>query len=132
MKEVQTPFSTADSELVTYSYIAATETLNLQLKLFNLQTVEFSFHDVIYFFDHGTLDISSFVEADAQDLCLAQAVKRTYSIEPAAHPYHAYKFLDLDQEPSLEIVCRQLKWSLMSNGANENTNHKDTMNLGIL
>ncbi len=47
MKEVDTNFSVADSELVSYSYSFV---------------ADFFIRDILYFSDQGTLEISAFIE----------------------------------------------------------------------
>lgn len=102
--ELHLPVGLADSELESYQRAGAD--LVVEIRAWNEKHVRVSFHDVITLRDSIAGSFSDLVQDHpASRGTLKEALSRSFKSEPPSHPYRVYSFLNLDGDPSLEIVA---------------------------
>jgi hypothetical protein len=103
-QELELPIGFADSELKGYRRVGTV--LSVEIHAWNDKHVEVSFRDVIGVRDSLAGSFSDFVQdSPASASTLKDALARNFESVPAFHPYCVYSFLNLEEEPSLEIVA---------------------------
>ena len=96
----------SDSELLSYQQKSGKFTAFL--KMWNGVEIQIEFSEVTGVNDLGVGDISNFVE-DENTPFLNSILSKVYEIAPTSHPYRSFQFLDLDDNPVLEIIAVSLK-----------------------
>ncbi len=102
----------ADSELTNYFYNAKEKMLIIKIQAWNLQAIEFFFQDPILFFDHGCESVTEFFEDTSKTELFTQALIRIYGKMPESHLYKHFQFLDLDDNPCLEIISENFTFKI--------------------
>jgi len=100
----------ADSEL--QSYRRDGDTFVVSLVAWNKKTIRFCFADMIFVVDRGAGDISDVCEVKAASPFLDEALRIQYEDVPDDHPYRLFQFLNMDDEPSLEVVAASVEIAL--------------------
>ncbi|MBN9378033.1 MAG: hypothetical protein BGO14_00925 [Chlamydiales bacterium 38-26] len=102
-KSVETKYGLADSEIVSFK----SEDFNLivYLQAWNGNILKVEFKDCIYFSNYQAGDISDICENPSSP-SLQLALDHKYQNIPSDHGYKAYQFLDLDDDPVIEVVSQ--------------------------
>ena len=101
-KAVNYSIGFSDGEIYSYQYKEGS--FIVFVKMWNGIKVRIKFSEVLGVCDFGVGDISAFVDDD-NTLFLKSILKRNYAIVPISTPYRAFQFLNLDDEPALEVVA---------------------------
>ena len=111
----------ADSELISYCYNADKNNLTIRIRAWNAKTLEFIFSDLLLFTDEGGNLISSFCLNKSNSELFIKILNKTYDNKaPDHHPYKFFQFLDIDDEPCLEIICEKFEVKILdSSGKDE-------------
>ena len=102
-KEINYKIGFSDGEITSYS--RDQNNLVVKVKTWNDTYLIITFLDVVGIIDYGIGDISNFVEETEETSFLKIILNRVYELIPEAPPYRLFQFLDLDDNPSLEIVA---------------------------
>jgi uncharacterized protein with LGFP repeats len=102
--ELETPIGFADSEFEGYTRSGAN--VVVEVRAWNERIVIVSFRDVLVLRDCLAGSFSRAVrDFPGSTNTLNEALARNFDSVPSSHPYRVYSFLDLDGDPSLEIVA---------------------------
>jgi hypothetical protein len=93
----------SDAEII--SYFREQNHLTVKVKTWNDKLLSVLFSDVVGVIDCGLGDISSFVKENGESLFLTTILNQVYESIPDDQPYHLFQFLNLDDNPCLEIVA---------------------------
>lgn len=103
-QDIELPVGLADSEL--HSYRREGSNVVVEVLAWNGRRVRASFQDVITLRDTLAGSFSDLVQnIPASKNTFQEALSQNFETVPASHPYQVYSFLNLDGEPSLEIVA---------------------------
>lgn len=103
-QQIYLPVGLADAELEGYRRIGAE--LVVEIRAWNEKHVKVLFHDVIALRDSLAGSFSDLVqEFPASEDTLKEALARNFESVPVSHPYRVYSFLNLEGDPSLEVVA---------------------------
>jgi hypothetical protein len=111
--KVNLSFGLEDSEFESYSYDIKSDRLVIQIRLWNANLVKFSFYEVIHFVDKANYGTDSFCEVISEVPLLQEAIKNYYEKVPEKHHFKVYEFLNLDDEPSFEIISSRYELELI-------------------
>jgi hypothetical protein len=103
MKKIDYQIGFSDGEII--SYFRDERSLTVKLKTWNDKYLSVLFSDVVGIVDYGIGDISNFIEEDEKSLFLKTILDKVYESIPNEQPYRLFQFLDLDDNPVLEIVA---------------------------
>lgn len=104
LEEISLGVGFADSELESYVYLKDDDKVVVKIRAWDNSFLEIVFFDPILFIDRSCEAISQFGRKKAPNSTLIEALKKNYETIPANHPYLLFQFLDLDDEPCIEIV----------------------------
>lgn len=107
-KKIDTFKSIADSELISYSRISRTFTV--EIRGWNDAPIRAIFEECEGVVDYGLGDISDIVEETEFTDFFRRVFQNVYEIIPDTHPYHLFQFLNHDGEPAIEIVAIDVKF----------------------
>ena len=97
----------SDSEVISYN--SEKEKTIVLLKAWNEKTIKFEFIDCILFLSLENWRISDIIELKSPDSSLfKRALRTTFEEIPIEHSYKLFQFLDLDDDPAIEIVCKDI------------------------
>ena len=111
----------ADSELLGYSYSSNNNILIIEIKAWNENIIEITFISPILFIDKGCEAITAFRQNFLYSDIYLEALNKTYEKIPEDHPYKYFQFLNLDDEPVLEIISENYHFQILKKS---NKNHK--------
>ncbi len=94
----------ADSELVGYSYSRNNDNLIIEIKAWNENIIEITFISPILFVDKECEAMTAFRQNFSYSDIYLEALNKTYEKIPEDIPYKYFQFLNLDDEPVLEII----------------------------
>jgi len=94
-----------DADLISYFGDIEKISVLVKIRSGNGKIIEFTFFDVIYFGDKGGNFITAFGKAKEKEILKEVLIKTYGSKIPYDHPYKLFQFLDIDENPYLEIVC---------------------------
>ena len=106
IKPINSEIGFADSEIV--SYRSENDNLVIEVKSWNDKTVNLEFEDCIFFLISNSWYISEICEAN-DSIYKEMALNKVYEKIPAKIPYRFFQFLDLDDDPSVEIIARDFQ-----------------------
>lgn len=109
-KEPSIGVSLADADLLGYSKNG--KNLTIMIKLWDGRTVKFVFTEILAFVDNGGNFIMDFCKNESGSDFFNQIIKKTYDEVPLKIPYKLFQFLDIDDEPYLEIICEKFEWNI--------------------
>lgn len=112
IEKIDIGLSLADAELDSYFY--KKNNLCVRIKTFNMNTVEFVFKDLLLFVDRGGNFVMDFCLNSTENELFKEAIKKVYEIIPRYIPYKLYQFLDIGNEPYLEIICKNYEIKLIN------------------
>ena len=75
------------------------------VEAWNGALVRVAFDDPAGVCDTGVGDISDICVEDAGSPFMSRVLGELYEVAPASHPYRLYQFLNLDEQPALEVVA---------------------------
>lgn len=101
--QVESKIGFEDGEIQSFSK-DENGTLNVIFKAWNEKHLKISFKDTIRFLDNNMYDISDLVRIESSQF-LIDAINMMYTTTPEVIPYKHYQFLNIDGEPSVEIVA---------------------------
>jgi len=106
--EVDVGVGLSDSELIAYSYRKGDDKLVIELEDWNANVIRIYCKNPLFFIDRGCDAITMFCERTSKSNLLEETLKKNYDggNVPDDHPYKAYLLLDLEDEPSIEIICK--------------------------
>jgi len=99
--------SSADGEVVCFSKDKE-GTLKIVFKTWDEKTLEIFFSDTIRFLDNNMYDISDIVQIE-ESIFLAEGLQMMYDVIPEKIPYKHYQFLNIDGDPTLEIIATDMR-----------------------
>lgn len=67
------------------------------------------FFEHLFLLDTGADLITALYQNKSQTNFFSQILKKTYEKVPEQHPYKLFQFMNLDDEPCLEIICEHLE-----------------------
>lgn len=106
-KEVEFDIGFADSAVS--GYVVDNGNLTVRLIAWNGVKLSVSFHDFEGMADYSAGDISSLVEFDGKNDFLSRVLQNVFEVPPAQTGLRLFQFLNLDEEPSLEVVSPGIK-----------------------
>ncbi len=104
-KNLDYPIGFADSEIL--SYCSENNNLIIYLKCWNEKILKFEFVDCILFLILNSWNISDVCEMD-DSVFLERALKIVYEILPKEHDYKIFNFINNDDDPVVEIICKNM------------------------
>lgn len=106
--EVDVGVGLNDSELISYNYHKISDNIIIKLRAWDASVVQICCNNPILFVDRGCGEITLFCEKKSSTDLLEITLKKNYDDGkvPDNHPYKLYQLLDLDDNPSLEIICK--------------------------
>ncbi len=99
----------ADSELLSYHFVRDSNTLRIKFQMWDGGIIKIYFYDVILFVDHCINNINGFYQNTENGKLMDDALKATYEITPTSHPYKLFQFINLDNNPCIEIICNDIQ-----------------------
>lgn len=111
-EKISIGISLADAELENYFYVKNSNQLMVRIKTQDLKSVEFIFFECIYFIDRGGNFIMEFCMGNSTTELFEQAIHKIYDKVPAEISYKLFQFLDIGNEPYLEIGCKYFEFKL--------------------
>ena len=103
----------ADGEVSSYQ--REEHTFTVVVKAWNGDHLRIDFSDPVGICDFGVGDISDFCMEDSGSEFMRQVLSSLYEVVPASHSYFLYQFLNLDDQPALEIVATGVQISPFEN-----------------
>ncbi|CCB91863.1 unknown protein [Waddlia chondrophila 2032/99] len=109
--EIDVGVGLSDSELISYFYHKTENKLVIKLQIWDASVVEICCDSPILFVDRGCGETSLFCQKTSDSDMLKRALETNYDkgIIPNNHPYKVYQILDLDDNPSIEIICKGIE-----------------------
>ncbi len=98
-----------DSDLISYMYTLNDDTLVFNIQGWDASSIKISFFNVMRFIDTGSQWTCGFYELTSHSTFLEQALKEPYPKIQEKGKYKVYQILDLDDEPSYEIICEKFE-----------------------
>ncbi|MFI0436057.1 MAG: hypothetical protein ACH350_10125 [Parachlamydiaceae bacterium] len=112
-EQINIGISLADAQLESYFYDKNQNTLIIRIKSWNAKLIEFVFSDLIGFTDRGGNFIMDFCKKiSGNDLCKV-IIEKSFEGNPKSNHYNFFQFLDIGNEPYLEIICKKFDWKLL-------------------
>ena len=113
--EIEVGVGLDDSELISYNYLKHDDELIIKLQAWDESVVEIFCNNPILFFDRGCGETSNFCQKISNSNILEMALKSNYDngIIPKNHPYKLYHIFDLNDQPSIEIICASIETQRM-------------------
>lgn len=102
-KEIKFGTGFADAEILEYH--RNRDDCNVVVKTWNDRFVKIRFLDVVGVNDIGIGDIRGIFEVDGSTTFLENVLAQVYTSIPATHPYRQFQFVNLDDEPYLQVVA---------------------------
>ena len=106
-REVESKWSLADSEFVSLTRDACDASVRLVSWDDALLTLRFV--DAVALIETDAGDISGVVVTDEMSALKSRYLDTAFETRPAADPWLTYSFLNLDNEPVIEVVARRLE-----------------------
>ena len=103
----------SDGEI--HAYHMEADVFTVEVSAWNGQLLRVTFADAVVVSDLGVGDISALCEEDAGSPFMAAVLERLYEATPPPAAHRLYQFLDLDDQPALEIVAAGV--SITTHGA---------------
>ena len=109
--EVDVGVGLSDSELITYEYRKSDDMLKIEIRAWDASKVKIICINPILFIDRGCDAITMLCERLSHSGLLEEALEKNYDkgVVPAEHPYKLYQLMNLDDEPSIEFVCKGIE-----------------------
>ena len=104
---VPTDIGFADAEIIEYS--RSSHSLVVCVKAWNEEHLLVHFEGPAAIYDRGIWSVSDLREVKAETPLLQEALAHEYDEIPKDHGLRQFQFLDVDGEPTLEIVARGVK-----------------------
>lgn len=100
----------ADSELKSFFCDFDSGVLDVKIELWNAIVISMQFSDMLFFSDHGSFFVTTLIEVKESKL-LNEVLKYNYTDGqvPSNHPYKHFQFLDLYDDPRLEVICKSVE-----------------------
>jgi hypothetical protein len=111
-KKLKINFSFADSEFISYKQ--SNLELSVEIKAWNGDCWVVAFKLFAGLLDCGAGDLSDLVEETRPNDFYGKVLSRVFEGVPAENPYRLFQFLDLDQQPVLEVIACDVDVSLKS------------------
>lgn len=108
-KKINYKIGFADGEII--EYLRSNNQIVVKMKTWNDVKLTIIFQGAIGMVDYGAFNISNFVEEDSLTTFMEKVLLEFYDSLTSKHPYKLYQFLNLDDNPSLEIVAESLSIS---------------------
>jgi uncharacterized LabA/DUF88 family protein len=103
----------ADSEFSSYEYNVYEDKIKIKIDLWNAKECVFEFYDHILFVDRIANNITALcIETEETDL-YKQAIKKMCNFKESTEKYKHFQFLDLYDEPCIEIICTHFSSKVM-------------------
>src|SRR5215207_4587775 len=93
----------SDGEI--HAYRMEGDVFTVDVNAWNGQLLRVRFTDAVGVSDLGAGDISALSEEDAGSPFMAAVLARLYEANPPTGAHRLYQFLDLDDQPALEVVA---------------------------
>lgn len=93
----------SDGEI--HAYHMEGDVFTVEVNAWNGQLLRVRFADAVGVSDLGVGDISALCEEDAGSPFMAAVLERLYEATPPPGAHRLYQFLDLDDQPALQVVA---------------------------
>jgi hypothetical protein len=113
IERISIGISLADAELESYYYNKNENYLIIKIKTWDIKIVEFIFFDLISFIDRGGNFIMDFCKSKFENEFFKQTLQKNYDKIPINNPYKLFQFLDVGDEPYLEIICKNFESKIL-------------------
>jgi hypothetical protein len=113
IEKIDIGISLADAELESYYYNKNKNNLVVRIKTWDSKNIEFIFFDFITFVDRGGNFIMDFCRNTSKNELFECALNKNYDNISQNIPYKLFQFLDVGNEPYLEIVCEYFEFKLL-------------------
>ena len=103
--KIPIPYEIGFSDGEVRSYHREEDELTVILSTWNNVLLKIKFSDTIGVSDLGVGDVSGVYQESLASPFMEQVIRRLYDAPPPSPPYSLYQFLDLDEQPVLEVVA---------------------------
>ena len=111
-EEIKMKIGLYDGSFLTSVHDFETNNLIIKIEAWNGNIIQFTFFDILAFRQIGQNMLMNFGKNRKNHPFLLEILKRKYGQIPEAFKEQLFQFLDIDDEPYLEIVCSEFQYEI--------------------